>query len=93
MCYLRNGSFYNKHQLLCGLRILNPEGGQFQHDHREGWEIDTPEIKDDLKIYLQDDLTYVGNKVIEIEKYISRLGFKVLISHWPDKVFYRAKGN
>jgi hypothetical protein len=74
MCYLRNGSFYNKHQLLCGLRILNPEGGQFKHDHREGWQIDTPEIEDDLKIYLQDDLTYIGNKVMEIEKYIQHYG-------------------
>ena len=31
-----------------------------------------------------------GSSNIEIENYIGSLGYKVLINHWPDKVFYRA---
>ena len=46
-----------------------------------------------LMIELNNNTKKYGSSNIEIEKYIHSLGFKVLMSHWPDKVFYRAKAN
>ena len=43
-----------------------------------------------LMIELNNNTKKYGSSNIEIEKYIQSLGFKVLISHWPDKVFHRA---
>ena len=57
--------------LLCGLKQLNPKGGWLTHDPVRGWEIETPALHDEhCKILLQDDLTFVDGKVVEIEKYI-----------------------
>ena len=42
-----------------------------------------------LMIELNNNTKKYGSSNIEIEKYIQSLGFKLLISHWPDKVFYR----
>jgi hypothetical protein len=56
--------------LLCGLKQLNPEGGWLSHHPINGWDIETPAIKDDnLKILLQDDLTFINNRIIELENY------------------------
>ncbi len=46
-----------------------------------------------LMIELNNNTKKYGSSNIEIEKYINSLGFKVLISHWPDKVFHRVKAN
>ena len=43
-----------------------------------------------LMIELNNNTKKYGSSNVEIEKYISSLGFKVLMEHWPDKVFYRA---
>jgi|TARA_B100001093_G_C26394309_1_gene828440 FkbM family methyltransferase len=43
-----------------------------------------------LMIELNNNTKKYGSTNTEIEKHISSLGFKVLIEHWPDKVFYRA---
>ena len=43
-----------------------------------------------LMIELNNNTKKYGSSNIEIEKYMDSLGFKVLMNHWPDKVFYRA---
>ena len=43
-----------------------------------------------LMIELNNNTKKYGSSNIEIEKYLKSLGFKVLMEHWPDKVFYRA---
>ena len=43
-----------------------------------------------LMIELNNNSKKYGSNNIEIEKHIQSLGFKVLMDHWPDKVFYRA---
>ena len=43
-----------------------------------------------IMIELNNATKKYGSSNIEIENYIGSLGFKVLINHWPDKVFYRA---
>ena len=43
-----------------------------------------------LMIELNNNTKKYGSNNIEIEKHIQSLGFKVLMDHWPDKVFYRA---
>ena len=43
-----------------------------------------------LMIELNNNTKKYGSSNIEIEKYLKSLGFKVLMDHWPDKVFYRA---
>jgi len=43
-----------------------------------------------LMIELNNATKKYGSNNIEIEKYINSLGYKLLINHWPDKVFYRA---
>ena len=43
-----------------------------------------------LMIELNNNSKKYGSNNIEIEKHIQTLGFKVLMDHWPDKVFYRA---
>ena len=43
-----------------------------------------------LMIELNNNTKKYGSSNIEVEKYISSLGFKILMDHWPDKVFYRA---
>ena len=42
-----------------------------------------------LMIELNNNTKKYGSSNIEVEKYIASLGFKTLISHWPDKVFHR----
>jgi len=46
-----------------------------------------------LMIELNNNSKKYGSNNIEIEKYIQSLGFKVLMEHWPDKVFYRTTTN
>jgi FkbM family methyltransferase len=43
-----------------------------------------------LMIELNNNTKKYGSSNNEVEKYIQSLGFKLLIEHWPDKVFYRA---
>ena len=40
-----------------------------------------------LMIELNNNTKKYGSSNIDVEKYISSLGFKVLMEHWPDKVF------
>lgn len=68
------GEHYYLDGLLCGLKQLNPKGGWLQHNPTKGWQINTPNIQECNEILLQDDLTYQGNKVVEIEKYIAHYG-------------------
>ena len=42
-----------------------------------------------LMIELNNATKKYGSSNLEIEKHLSSLGYKVLIEHWPDKVFYR----
>ena len=74
MLIKKDNSFFTNEGLLCGLRQLNPNGGWLPHDPKTGWKIDTPVIKDHIDIYLQDDLTYIGDKVIELENYMAHYG-------------------
>ena len=43
-----------------------------------------------LMIELNNNTKKYGSNNVEVEKHIVSLGFKVLIEHWPDKVFHRA---
>jgi len=43
-----------------------------------------------LMVELNNNTKKYGSSNIEIEKYLQSLGFKVLMAHWPDKVFYRS---
>jgi FkbM family methyltransferase len=43
-----------------------------------------------LMIELNNATKKYGSSNLEIEGYINSLGYKLLINHWPDKVFYRA---
>ena len=43
-----------------------------------------------LMIELNNNTKKYGSNNIAVEKFIGDLGFKVLMEHWPDKVFYRA---
>ena len=43
-----------------------------------------------LMIELNNNTKKYGSNNMEVENYIASLGFKVLMDHWPDKVFYRA---
>ena len=50
-----------------GLMQINPAGGLFQHNPITGWPINTPPIEgESLHIYLQDDLTFYNEKIVEI---------------------------
>jgi len=42
-----------------------------------------------LMIELNNNTKKYGSNNIVVEKFIGDLGFKVLMDHWPDKVFYR----
>lgn len=42
-----------------------------------------------LMIELNNNTKKYGSSNAEIERHLGQLGFKVLIEHWPDKVFYR----
>ena len=42
-----------------------------------------------LMIELNNNTKKYGSNNIDVEKYIEGLGFKLLLEHWPDKVFYR----
>ncbi len=42
-----------------------------------------------IMIELNNNTKKYGSSNREIEKYLSQQGFKVLLEHWPDKVFYR----
>ena len=41
-------------------------------------------------IELNNNSKKYGSNNLEIEKYIKTLGFKKLMEHWPDKVYYNA---
>jgi len=43
-----------------------------------------------LMIELNNNTKKYGSNNVEVEKHIVSLGFKVLMEHWPDKVFHRA---
>tara|TARA_R100001460_G_scaffold71564_3_gene112356 strand:+ start:215 stop:841 length:627 start_codon:yes stop_codon:yes gene_type:complete len=43
-----------------------------------------------LMIELNNNTKKYGSNNMAIEKFLETLGFKVLMSHWPDKVFHRA---
>ena len=43
-----------------------------------------------LMIELNNNTKKYGSSNAEVEKYIKLLGFKVLMEHWPDKVFYQS---
>jgi FkbM family methyltransferase len=43
-----------------------------------------------LMIELNNNTKKYGSSNAEVEKYIKLLGYKVLMEHWPDKVFYRS---
>tara|TARA_B100000497_G_C7381476_1_gene244307 strand:- start:174 stop:515 length:342 start_codon:yes stop_codon:yes gene_type:complete len=42
-----------------------------------------------LMIELNNNTKKYGSNNIEIEEHLGSLGFKILMNHWPDKVFYR----
>ena len=42
-----------------------------------------------LMIELNNNTKKYGSSNIDVEKHIKSLGFKLLLEHWPDKVFYR----
>jgi FkbM family methyltransferase len=42
-----------------------------------------------LMIELNNNTKKYGSNNIDVEKFITSLGFKVFMAHWPDKVFYR----
>jgi len=42
-----------------------------------------------LMIELNNNTKKYGSSNANVEKYLGENGFKVLIDHWPDKVFYR----
>ena len=42
-----------------------------------------------LMIELNNNTKKYGSSNIEVEKHLSSLGYKLLMEHWPDKVFYR----
>ncbi len=70
----RKGNSFYLNGLLCGIKQLNPQGGWLPHSPTEGWQIDTPPIHECNKIYLQDDVTFRNNKILELEKYIKHYG-------------------
>jgi hypothetical protein len=42
-----------------------------------------------IMIELNNNTKKYGSSNTEIEKHLLNLRFKVLLTHWPDKVFYR----
>ena len=42
-----------------------------------------------LMIELNNNTKKYGSSNIEIEKKLQSMGFKLILEHWPDKVFYR----
>jgi len=66
----KGNSFYTNEGFLCGLKQLDPRGNWLSHHPTTGWEIETPNIDEHQHIYLQDDLTYVDNKIVEFEKLV-----------------------
>ena len=43
-----------------------------------------------LMIELNNNTKKYGSSNIEVEQHITSLGYKLLMDHWPDKVYYRA---
>ena len=43
-----------------------------------------------VMIELNNNTKKYGSNNVQVEKYLQQKGFKVLLEHWPDKVFYRA---
>ena len=43
-----------------------------------------------LMIELNNNTKKYGSSNTQIEKHLQTLGFRVLMDHWPDKVFYRS---
>ena len=46
-----------------------------------------------LMIELNNNTKKYGSSNTDVERYLGSIGFKVLMEHWPDKVFYRANSN
>lgn len=42
-----------------------------------------------LMIELNNNTKKYGSSNADVERHLAQMGFKVLIEHWPDKVFYR----
>ena len=42
-----------------------------------------------IMIELNNNTKKYGSSNNQVEKHLDTLGFKVLMDHWPDKVFYR----
>lgn len=42
-----------------------------------------------LMVELNNNTKKYGSSNVEVEKHLESLGFRVLMEHWPDKVFYR----
>ena len=42
-----------------------------------------------LMIELNNNTKKYGSSNTDVESYLRDIGFRVLIEHWPDKVFYR----
>ena len=43
-----------------------------------------------LMIELNNNTKKYGSNNQDVERYLRNKGYKVLLDHWPDKVFYRA---
>ncbi len=52
--------------------------------------IETLKNTEYLMIELNNNTKKYGSNNIAVEKFISSLGFKIFMEHWPDKVFRRA---
>jgi FkbM family methyltransferase len=44
-----------------------------------------------IMIELNNNTKKYGSSNLDVEKYLKELGFKVLMEHWPDKIFYNTK--
>ena len=72
MFTLQDG-YYKYRSMYLGLKELNPAGGIFANAHHpvHGWNLVKPKASPQLKILLQDDLTFsADNKCVEIENYL-----------------------
>ena len=81
MFTLQDG-YYKYRTMYLGLKELDPTGGIFANAHHpvHGWNLVKPKVSPQLKILLQDDLTFsAGNKCVEIENYLDH--YKENIKH------------
>lgn len=54
-----------------------------------GAKLKLPSVKY-IMIELNNNTKKYGSSNLQVEKYLKELGFKVLMEHWPDKIFYNA---